>query len=147
MDDLIKLLEGSVTNVNAALSGLSHDDLLKLQSAEKSGSKREDVLSAIDSALRQADTARTGGMVKMTTGGLGIASGLDKSAPADLAAASEFSTSGAARQVTDIDVGHPAVDNDPRANTTETMNRIDFNDPVRPGHEIVGEQLKASRDA
>ena len=143
MDDLNKLLEGSVTNVKAALRGLSHDDLLKLQSAEKNGGKREAVLNAIDSALNQVDTARTGGVVKMTTGGLGIASGLETSKPADLAAASEFSTSGAARQLTDIDVGHPAVDNDPRANTTETMNRIDFNDPGKSGRDVVDDALKA----
>ena len=77
----------------------------------------------------------------------GTAAALDTSAPADIAAASDFSPSGAPRQVTDIDVDHPAVDNDPRAGTTVDQNRIDFNDPVRPGHEIVEDQLKASGDA
>jgi hypothetical protein len=142
MDELTKLLEGSANDVKVALRGLSHDDLLKLKSAEQNGSKREGVLHAIDSALRHADTARTGGTVVMT-GAIGIASALDTSAPADLAAASEFSPSGAARQVTDIDVDHPAVDNDPRANTTETMNRIDFNDPGKSGREAVDDALKA----
>ncbi len=28
-----------------------------------------------------------------------------------------------------VDLLHPAVDGDPRANTTPLMNRIDFNDP------------------
>ncbi|MEA1083218.1 hypothetical protein SFC76_03010 [Sphingomonas sp. CD22] len=78
---------------------------------------------------------------------VGTAAALDTSGPADLAAASDFSPSGAPRQVTDIDVDHPAVDNDPRAGTTVDQNRIDFNDPARPGHEIVEEQLKASPDA
>lgn len=78
---------------------------------------------------------------------VGTAAALDSSAPADIAAASDFSPSGAPRQVTDIDVDHPAVDNDPRAGTTVDQNRIDFNDPVRPGHEIVEDQLKASGNA
>ena len=143
MKDLIKLLEGSANEVKAGLHGVSHDNLLKLKSAEQNGSKREDVLHAIESALRDADTVRTGGTVVMATGTIGMSSSLDTSAPADLAAASDFSTSGAPRQVTDIDVDHPAVDNDPRANTTETMNRIDFNDPGKTGREAVEAALKA----
>lgn len=143
MKDLIKLLEGSANEVKAGLHGVSHDNLLKLKSAEQNGSKREDVLHAIENALRDADTVRTGGTVVMATGTIGMSSSLDTSAPADLAAASDFSTSGAPRQVTDIDVDHPAVDNDPRANTTETMNRIDFNDPGKTGREAVEAALKA----
>lgn len=143
MKDLTKLLEGSANDVKAGLRGMSHDNLLKLKSAEQNGSKREDVLHAIESALRDADTVRTGGTVVMATGTIGMSSSLDTSAPADLAAASDFSTSGAPRQVTDIDVAHPAVDNDPRANTTETMNRIDFNDPGKTGREAVEAALKA----
>jgi hypothetical protein len=66
----------------------------------------------------------------------------DTSGPANLAPATDFSTSGAVRQVTDIPVDHPAIDNDPRAGTTADQNRIDMNDPTRPGHEVVEEALK-----
>jgi hypothetical protein len=63
--------------------------------------------------------------------------------PADIAAASDFSPSGAPRQVTEIDVEHPAVDNDPRAGTTSNQNRIDFNDPSIDGREAVERALKS----
>ena len=49
---------------------------------------------------------------------LGAASALDTSPAAHIEPATEFSPSGAPRQVTDIDAAHPAVDNDPRAGTT-----------------------------
>lgn len=62
---------------------------------------------------------------------------------ADVAPASDFSPSGAPRQTTDIDVDHPAVDNDPRAGTTSKQNRIDFNDPTIEGREAVEQALKA----
>ena len=62
--------------------------------------------------------------------------------PADIAPATEFSPSGAPRQVTDIDVSHPAVDNDPRAETTIAQNKADFNDPGLSMEEAVAEQLK-----
>ncbi|MBX3543586.1 hypothetical protein [Chelatococcus sp.] len=56
--------------------------------------------------------------------------------------ATEFDPSGAPHQVQDIDVDHPAVDNDPRANTTADQNRIDFNDPTLSGAEAVAKNLK-----
>lgn len=62
-------------------------------------------------------------------------------APANIAPADSFEASGAPHQVTDIDAGHPAVDADPRANTTAEQNRIDWNDPVRPAGDVVAEQL------
>lgn len=62
--------------------------------------------------------------------------------PAEIAPATEFSPSGAPRQVTDIDVSHPAVDNDPRAETTIAQNKADFNDPGLSMEEAVAEQLK-----
>lgn len=74
---------------------------------------------------------------------LGTASALDTSDAANIPAASEFSPSGAPRQVTDIEVDHPAVDNDPRAGTTVDQNRIDFNDPTIEGHEAVEKNLAA----
>jgi len=71
---------------------------------------------------------------------LGTASVLDTSGAANIAPATDFSPSGAPHQVTDIDVDHPAVDNDPRAGTTVDQNRIDFNDPIRTGSETVADQ-------
>ena len=60
----------------------------------------------------------------------------DTSGPANVAPATEFSPSGAPRQVTEIDVDHPAVDNDPRAHTTILMNRLDFNAPGKTGADL-----------
>ncbi len=63
-------------------------------------------------------------------------------------AATEIDTSGAPQQIVpDVDLDHPAVDNDPRANTTEQQNRIDFNDPSIEGHEAVEKNLKGQADA
>lgn len=67
---------------------------------------------------------------------------VDDSKPANIPPATEFDPSGAPLQtVPDVDASHPAVDNDPRANTTVDQNKIDFNDPVKSGQEIVSEQL------
>ncbi len=56
--------------------------------------------------------------------------------------AKTIDTSGAPQQiVSDVDLSHPAVDNDPRANTSAESNRIDFNDPTKPGHVAVAEAL------
>lgn len=63
--------------------------------------------------------------------------------PAKIAPATDIDTSGAPQQIVpDVDMSHPAVDADPRAGTTEAQNRIDFNDPKKPGHEAVADQLK-----
>lgn len=56
--------------------------------------------------------------------------------------ATEFSTSGAPVQTTEFDINHPAVDNNPRENTTADQNRIDFNDPDLSEEEAVVENLK-----
>jgi hypothetical protein len=78
---------------------------------------------------------------------LGTASSLDTSPAANIAPATEFSPSGAPRQVTDFDVSNAAVDNDPRAGTTVEQNKIDFNDPSIDGHEAVEQNLKAQSAA
>ncbi|MDO7843448.1 hypothetical protein [Sphingomonas immobilis] len=70
---------------------------------------------------------------------------LDNSGAADITPAAEFSPSGAPRQVTEIDIDHPAVDNDPRAGTTNNQNRIDFNDPTISGQEAVEKALAANQ--
>lgn len=62
--------------------------------------------------------------------------------PANIPAATEFNPSGAPNQVVpDVDASHPAVDSNPRAGTSVEQNQIDFNDPIKPGHEVVAEQL------
>lgn len=63
---------------------------------------------------------------------------------ANLPAATEVSTSGAPQQIVpDVDMSHPAVDNNPRARTSVVQNAIDFNDPTIPGHQAVAESLSA----
>lgn len=143
MDDVTKLLEGGVDDVKAGLSGVSHDDLLKLKAAEEAGKNRKGVFDLIGAALDEADAKRAGGFTQnapMTTAS--IAADFDNSGPANIPPATTIDTSGAPQQIVgDVDLHHPAVDNNPRAGTTENMNRIDFNDPSRPGHEVVAEQL------
>ena len=62
--------------------------------------------------------------------------------PANIPPATHIDPSGAPVQIVpDVDLSHPAVDNDPRANTTAEQNRIDFNDPTIPGHVAVERNL------
>ncbi|HYI42677.1 MAG TPA: hypothetical protein VD768_03545 [Sphingomicrobium sp.] len=70
------------------------------------------------------------------------AADLDRSGDANIAAATDFEASGAPEQTAGIDVKHPAVDANPRANTTVDQNRIDFNDPTLTGSEAVADNLK-----
>lgn len=57
-------------------------------------------------------------------------------------AATEINPSGAPQQIVpDVDLSHPAVDADPRKNTTADQNRIDFNDPTISGSEAVERNL------
>ena len=65
-----------------------------------------------------------------------------------IAPATEIDPSGAPVQIVpDVDLSHPAVDADPRANTTAEQNRIDFNDPTIEGSEAVERNLKAAEKA
>ena len=65
-----------------------------------------------------------------------------KPQPADIKPATTFEASGAPDQVvSDVDPQHPAVDANPRQNTTNEQNRIDFNDPTRRDADVVAEQL------
>jgi len=69
----------------------------------------------------------------------------DEGTLANIAAATEFSPSGAPIQsVPDVDPTHVAVDADPRKGTSETQNRIDFNDPTISGQEAVSKNLNAT---
>ena len=57
--------------------------------------------------------------------------------------ADTIDTAGAPQQIVpDVDMDHPAVDNDPRAGTTVEQNKIDFNDPTLSGQEAVEKNLK-----
>lgn len=142
MSELLKLLDGSIDEVKAGLSGLSHDDLLRLQAAEKDGKTRKGVLDALDAAIGEADAKRAGGRVAGTATHSTVAADFDASGPASIAAAETFNPSGAPDQVVpDVDPSHPAVDNDPRAGTTANQNRIDFNDPTLSGAEAVERML------
>ncbi len=149
MDDVTKLLDGSADDVKTGLAGLSHDDLLKLKAAEEAGKKRKGVLDLLDTAITAADASRAGGFTQNAAAThSSVAADFDGSSPANIPPADTFDTSGAPQQIVgDVDPSHPAVDNDPRAGTTENMNRIDFNDPYKPGHEVVEDQLKASGNA
>lgn len=63
-------------------------------------------------------------------------------AAANIPAATEFDPSGAPIQiVSDVDPGHPAVDDNPRKGTSIDQNRIDFNDPTISGQEAVEKAL------
>lgn len=128
MDELLKLLDGSVDDVKAGLAGKSKDDLLKLQAAEKDGKKRQGALEAIAAALKDAEAAAAS----------------SDGQPANIAPADTVDTSGAPQQIVpDVDMSHPAVDADPRAGTTDVQNQIDFNDPTKSGQQAVEEALAA----
>lgn len=67
----------------------------------------------------------------------------DSNSPAP---AETIDTSGAPQQIVDdVDMSHPAVDADPRAGTTEDMNRIDFNDPTLSGPDAVAKMLGSNK--
>lgn len=57
--------------------------------------------------------------------------------------ATEFDPSGAPHQTADVDPSDPALDADPRANTSADQNRIDLNDPSATGAEAVARNLAA----
>lgn len=64
-------------------------------------------------------------------------------AAANIPPATEINTSGAPQQIVpDVDMSHPAVDDNPRAKTTVDQNRIDFNDPNLSGAEAVAQNLR-----
>lgn len=133
MTDLLKLLDGNVEEVTAGLAGKSHDDLVALRSAEQGGKTRKGVLDALDQAITDASTARAGGRVQ--------------SPQANIAPATEVDAAGAPQQIVpDVDLSHPAVDNDPRAGTTVDQNRIDFNDPGLSGQEAVERNLASQSE-
>tara|TARA_R110000787_G_scaffold208846_8_gene318915 strand:- start:6402 stop:6797 length:396 start_codon:yes stop_codon:yes gene_type:complete len=119
--DHLKLLDGTVEEITAGVASLTPAERAALLKAEQDGKKRKGVIAVLQP---------------------GDGDGADGSVPANIAPATKFEPSGAPIQaMPDIDPSHPAVDADPRANTTVDQNRIDFNDPIRSGVEIVSEQL------
>lgn len=67
----------------------------------------------------------------------------DGAKAANIPAATGIDTSGAPQQIVpDVDMSHPAVDDNPRAGTTVDQNRIDFNDPTLSGAEAVAKNLR-----
>lgn len=156
-----KLLDGNVDEVKSGLGGLDAATLGDLLAAEQAGKNRKGVIDALEEAQTTAanptgrsttytsttdrgDASAATRSVNVAPGVIGTAAALDTSGPADVAPATAFSTSGAPVQTVGIEPEHPAVDNNPRANTTADMNRIDFNDPVREGSEVVAESLKGA---
>lgn len=66
--------------------------------------------------------------------------------PADISAATATKLEASGAFIEDgakkeVEVSHPAVDNNPRAGTTVNMNRIDFNDPDLREEEAVRQNL------
>jgi hypothetical protein len=63
-------------------------------------------------------------------------------APAKIDPATTVDAAGAPQQIVpDVDLSHPAVDDNPRAGTTSEQNKIDFNDPTLSGQEAVEKNL------
>lgn len=163
MGDLTKILDGNVDEVKGALAGLSHVDLLALRKEEEAGQNRKGVLHAVDAALEATpgeaqspvgvDQAASDADNGVTSPSADAISPADAEAPAPtsepaadqdngVAPADTIDTSGAPQQIVpDVDMSSPAVDADPRANTTAEQNRIDFNDPTIDGREAVEKNL------
>lgn len=148
-----KLLDGNVEEIKAGLAGLNAETLSALLAAENEGKKRKGAVDAITDAINalgvtyNSETDRGDGASAATTNisspaaAVTTAASLDTSPPANIAPATEFEPSGAPIQSSGFDLDHVALDANPRANTTEDQNRIDFNDPIRTGQEIVEARL------
>lgn len=148
MDDMTKLADASVEDIKVALSGLSLTQLAALRAAELAGKNRSTALAAIDQALEDhagddpGTVAAAGAATTASAADSGTtAATLDHSGAANIPPATGFEPSGAPIQLTDIDAAHPAVDANPRANTTVDQNRIDFNDPGLSGEDAVKRNL------
>lgn len=143
MGDLTKILDGTVDEVKAAIGSLSHVDLQELRKQEDAGKKRVGVLSAIDDALDSGSEDERGDAEEEPAPALtGYAD------DNDIPPATDIDTSGAPQQIVpDVDLSHPAVDNDPRAHTGGDQNRIDFNDPSLDGREVVSRALGMKTEA
>jgi hypothetical protein len=149
MNDVTKLLDGTVEDVTKRLTGLSAATLAAMLAAEQTGKNRKGVTDAVEEAHTAAaaggvaytSTTDRGSAAAATTttniaaAAVTTAASLDQSGPANVAPADAFEASGAPVQSSGIDLDHVALDRNPRANTTADQN--DFNDPVRASSEIV----------
>lgn len=145
MNDHLKLLDGSIDDVKAGLAGKSREDLTALRAAEANGKTRKGVLDAIDALLAttlpsDATTATTAAASALSSSVGGGASSSVGAASASRASSVEHSSEVRIAPA-DIDPDHPAIDLEPRANTTVDQNRIDFNDPTLSGAEAVERNL------
>lgn len=137
----INLLESNAADVKAGLTGLDAASLADLLAAEKAGKNRKGVIADIEDAQRALDADATADPAHETAA---IKTLTENDPPAEISPAETFDPSGAPVQIVpDVVPNHPSVDNNPRANTTETMNRIDFNEPLRDDVDVVTEQLGA----
>ncbi len=59
----------------------------------------------------------------------------------DVKPASEFDPSGAPHQTAQVDPQHPALDANPREDTSADQNRIDLNDPKLTDEQAVAKNL------
>ncbi len=129
MTDL-KLLDGKAADIMKAAAALSAEDRAALLTAEQGGKNRSTVIAALQPISEeegQADEA---------------AAALSSATVISADAQEGFEASGAPQvELEGVNLDHPAVDANPRANTTETQNRIDFNDPSKSGVDVVSEQL------
>lgn len=67
----------------------------------------------------------------------------DAASTTDTKPATEFDPSGAPHQTADVDTSHPALDANPREDTSADQNRIDLNDPTLSEEEAVAKNLAA----
>ena len=153
----VSLLDGTVDEVKSGLAGLDAATLAALLAAEQAGKNRKGAIDAIEEAQTAASTnavtytsstdrgdgseASTTTDVTAPAAAITTAASLDHSDDAHIAPATEFEPSGAPVQSSGFDLDHASLDTNPRANTTADQNRIDFNDPVRTGQEIVEDAL------
>lgn len=140
MSDHLKLLDGTVDEIAGGVAALSPADRAALLAAEKDGKKRKGVIALLQPAEGEVEKSGDGAAADMATTTHGL--GTDGSESADIPPATQFDPSGAPVQIVPgVDMEHPAVDANPRSNTTENQNRIDFNDPTKEGVDVVMEQL------
>jgi hypothetical protein len=158
--DNSKLLDGTVEEVKAGLAGLDAATLGDLLATEQAGKNRKGVIDAIEEAQTEArnptgrattytSTTDRGGRLRGDAHRQHRARGAwDRRVAGHLWPGRHRASHGVQHQRRACPDGRHRAGpcrrrQHPRANTTVDMNRIDFNDPVKNGAEIVAENLKA----
>ncbi|KQN77872.1 hypothetical protein [Sphingomonas sp. Leaf62] len=131
MRDLNEILDGTVEAITTVLKELTAEQLADLRVMEESGQGRSGVDKAIGRALAALSAAAGGTDDVIET--------IEPVTPADGPQIPPVETPA-------FEPLHPAVDGDLRAGTTEVMNRIDFNDPLTGGRQIVEAALASSAE-